>query len=73
LKVGVLPTGQVWVDDRPLGYAPAQLKLSPGRHVVAAGETSAQDTQVLVLEPGEQRQVLFDLDAHEFTSSDANE
>jgi len=64
LDVGVMPFGKVWVDGKAHGYAPKQISLSPGHHVIAAGESQIQDKHEVVLEPGDQVRVVVDLDEH---------
>ena len=63
LRVGVFPSGEVWIDGRPRGPAPLSVVLAPGPHTVAAGiETPAESRNVLLV-PGGDEQLFFDLQA----------
>ncbi|MET0390787.1 MAG: protein kinase [Polyangiales bacterium] len=63
LNVGVIPTGQVWIDNRPYGYSPVRgVKLKPGRHTIEGGATRPQVQRQVTLKPGELRQLALSLD-----------
>jgi eukaryotic-like serine/threonine-protein kinase len=63
VRVGVFPAGQVWIDGRPRGAAPLSVVLAPGPHTVAAGIETPAQTRNLLLAPGADEQLFFDLQA----------
>jgi hypothetical protein len=70
LTVGIVPMGQVWIDDRPLGWSPITLPLKPGRYNIAGGRTQPGKQHVVKLKPGETKQVVIDLDGDESSADD---
>jgi eukaryotic-like serine/threonine-protein kinase len=63
LRIGVFPAGKVWIDGRPRGPAPLSVVLAPGPHTVAAGIDAPGETRNLLLLPGGDEQLFFDLQA----------
>jgi serine/threonine protein kinase len=74
LTVGVIPTGQVWIDNHVRGYSPLRsLKLKPGRYLIGAGTTNQQVQRTVVLRSGETRKVVLSLDGDEAASGQATD
>jgi hypothetical protein len=59
LDVVVVPYGDVWLDGVRLGPSPENVDVSPGRHTVSGGRTSAERHATFDLSPGESREVVF--------------
>jgi len=65
LDVGVVPWGQIWIDNKLYGWTPLRgIKLHPGRHLIGAGVDSKQQVRKHInLRPGEQVVLTLQLDA----------
>ncbi|MBW2463930.1 MAG: protein kinase [Deltaproteobacteria bacterium] len=60
LVIGVLPYGEVWVDDRSYGSAPARVELRPGPHRVrVTGPNGFTAERRVRVNPGRMREVRF--------------
>ncbi|RLB45019.1 MAG: hypothetical protein DRJ42_30870 [Deltaproteobacteria bacterium] len=60
LLIGVLPYGEVWVDDRSYGAAPARVELRPGPHRVrVTGPSGFTAERRVRVNPGRMREVRF--------------
>ena len=74
LTVGVIPTGQVWIDNHVRGYSPLQnLKLKPGRYLIGAGTTSQEVQRSIVLRSGETKRMVLSLDGDEAAAGQATD
>lgn len=74
LTVGVIPTGQVWIDNHARGYSPLRnVRLKPGRYLIGAGTTSQEVQRSVVLRSGETKKVVLSLDGDEGSSSQATD
>ena len=64
LTIGTLPDpGQIWVDKRSVGWPPVTVKLPPGTHTVAAGDSEPVVTRQIELRSGERRRLVLQLPA----------
>jgi len=57
--VVVIPYGDVWVDGRMVGSAPATVQVRPGAHVVATGAGAPTQRQRVRVAPGARERVVF--------------
>jgi hypothetical protein len=63
LDVGVVPSGQIWIDGKLIGWTPQlNLKIRSGRHVVAGGQSSPSIRRPVSLRAGEHKQVTINLE-----------
>ena len=63
IDVGVVPIGQVWIDNKLYGWSPVRgVKLRPGRHVIAGGDAHPTVQRQVTLKPGESRKFALSLD-----------
>jgi eukaryotic-like serine/threonine-protein kinase len=61
LRVGVFPTGNVWIDGRLRGAAPLTLELAAGRHVIGAGADRPIKTERVEVKPDQEQSVVITL------------
>jgi serine/threonine-protein kinase len=59
LNVVVVPYGDVWVDGTPFGPSPQHIAIAAGRHVIAGGRTTPDQSTSILLSPGDSRKVIF--------------
>jgi eukaryotic-like serine/threonine-protein kinase len=59
LQVIVPPVGDVWIDGREVGQAPITEQLGPGRHVIEGVRGLERAQEVVILAPGEHRQLVL--------------
>jgi eukaryotic-like serine/threonine-protein kinase len=61
VRVGVFPTGNVWINGRPRGAAPLTVELGAGRHVIGAGSDRPVKTERVEVKPDQEQSVVITL------------
>jgi hypothetical protein len=62
LDVGAIPFGQVWIDNKLQRYPVRNVKLRPGRHIVAVGGDEPNFKRALNLKPGSHHKLTINVD-----------
>lgn len=62
LVVRAVPWGNVWIDGRAFGRAPARLKVKPGVHKIQVGDEYAGPPRYVRVSPGKVKTVTLDLE-----------
>jgi serine/threonine protein kinase len=57
LTIGVRPPSLVWVDSKQIGWSPRTIKRPAGSYTIGTGDARPEITQLVELQPGEQRNV----------------
>ena len=61
LRIGVFPSGNVWVDGKPRGKAPVTVDLSPGPHTIGAGRSSPTKKKSVTIKPYQDGSIVINL------------
>jgi hypothetical protein len=63
-RIKVFPWGRVWIDQEARGAATPllEVKLAPGKHVIAVGRENPIDAQTIEFKPGLAQEISFDLE-----------
>lgn len=63
LVIRAVPWGNVWIDDRAFGRAPARLKVSPGVHKIQVGDEQGGPPRYIRVTSGKVKTVTLTLEA----------
>jgi eukaryotic-like serine/threonine-protein kinase len=62
LDVGAIPFGQVWIDNKLQRYPVRNVKLRPGKHIVAVGGDQPSIKKSINLKPGSHHKLTINVD-----------
>jgi hypothetical protein len=62
LDVGAIPFGQVWIDNKLQRYPVRNVKLRPGKHIVAVGNDEPTMRRSINLKPGSHHKLTINVD-----------